>query len=128
MKRLLMKWFPNYFVINNHTTTWLDSKNMEKMDGLKVIELNPDDEHLTGGLGITEERAIELAKAVDIQFLQCNNIVEVMVNLTANTVNHANESFFVSFLIVNKMNKRSSPVVDGFIEFLRNRGNNKGDQ
>ena len=120
-----MKWFPKFFTVHNHA--WLDSKNIGQVDGLKVIEVNLEDSSLTGSLGITDERAEELTKHIEIQFLQCGNIVEVMSNMTNGIVKHPNESFFVAYQIAHKMRARSSnSFVEGFLEHLRKKGNQGG--
>lgn len=118
-----MKWFPNYF----NVTTFLNVDYLEPSDSLKVIEVDKDSETLTGGLGIINERALELVKQVEIQFLHCNNIVEVMVNMTSDHVKHPNESFFVAYQVANKMYKKREPGIDGFLDLLKRKGQG-GDQ
>lgn len=127
MKRLLMKWFPSYFTVNNHVTKFLNVDDLGPFDALKVIEVDKNSETITGGLGITDERAHELAKQVRIQFLECNNIVEIMVNMTSKYIKHPNESFFVAYQIANNMQRRNEPGIEGFLEFLKRKGQG-GDQ
>lgn len=131
MKKLLMKWFPNYFNIHNHVTTYLDVSKVgsEMVDNLRVFEVNTEDNTLTGGLGITDERAMELGKAVEIEFLRCDNICQVMQNLTKDTVKHANESFYCAHIIANKMKSRSgSDFIQGLMEAIKKGGNNPSGQ
>lgn len=121
-----MKWFPSYFTVNNHVTKFLNVDDLGPSDRLKVIEVDKESKSLTGGLGITDERAIELAKQVRIQFLECNNIVEIMVNMTSKYIKHPNESFFVAYQIAGNMQRRNEPSIEDFLEFLKRNG--QGDQ
>lgn len=65
---------------------------------MNVIEIETETSELTTALGISHERANEIAKTVFIGFTKSDNVVGVAVYVS-NIINHPNELFFASYQI-----------------------------
>lgn len=85
-------------------------KPSNNIESLKVIELNPNTSGLKEGLGISEERAKEIVKEIDLLFIKKENIIEVMEELTSGFLTHPNESFFAAIHIAFKIQAQSNPL------------------
>lgn len=86
----------------------------------RVVEVNPDAEHLEDALGITNERSIELHRMVMHALIDEGSISTMLVKLSEKC-NHPNELVIISW-VAHKYLSAKKRTKGNFEEFLRQFG------
>jgi len=125
MKKLLFKWFPKFFTVN--TTNYIDPKDLDEGDfRFKVYHVDPENEHMHEGLGITEERVQFFSKEVKRAILDSGNTIDAMARMAPH-LKHANEFYLVSIMIYRQVKKMgygsNSSKLDSLLAALLSGGN-----
>ena len=116
MKKLLMKWFPKYFIVNNRT--YMDVSKLEDAQKVfKLVHVDPGKEHMHEGLGITEERLEVLGKQVKEAINNSDNIIDTMILLSPN-FKHINEFYITSILVYSNVQKMNNSGGHSLLEAL----------
>lgn len=118
--------FLNYLIRWNHNF-W--NKNGRKVvvnqtveNALTVLMIEPEACCPYLKLGITKERAEELTEAVGESFKVRKDITEVDVDVSPKC-KHANELFFVAWIIMEMQQRTRMPNIPGFIvQMMSGRG------
>lgn len=91
---------------------------------LHVLEVDDSVTTMTGGLGITEERAAELEKIVGRSYADSNNIIQVMVG-ASKQCKHANELYMCSVILHHMHASRNNPLAAILGGMVRGKGDDK---
>jgi hypothetical protein len=110
MKKLLFKLFPTFFTVNvtekvEKVTNYVDTSKLE--DGhkkFKVYHVDPDNEHMHEGLGISEERCQDFSKKVKIAIFESQNTIDAMARMEPH-IQHANEFYLVSIMLYTEVQR-----------------------
>jgi hypothetical protein len=104
MKKLLFKMFPKFFTVNITeekiiNVNQLDTSNLpDGTNKFKVFHVEPDNENMHEGLGISEEKVSFYSKKVKMSILESKNTIDAMA-LLAPHIKHANEFYLVSIML-----------------------------
>jgi hypothetical protein len=110
MKKLLFKLFPTFFTINvvhevEEVTNYIDTSKLEGGNKkFKVYHVDPDNEHMHEGLGISEEQVAMFTKQVKMAILDSKNTIDAMTKMEP-YIKHANEFYLVSIMLYTEVQK-----------------------
>ena len=103
MKKLLMKWFPKYFNINK--TILIDTSKLEGGDKkFMVFHVDPGNEHMHEGLGISDEQVKFFSTEIKRAILDSENTIDAMAKMTPH-IKHANEFYMVSIMLYTEVQR-----------------------
>ena len=106
MKKLLMEWFPKYFTINN--TFLIDTRDLEGGNNkFKVFHVDPGNEHMHEGLGMTDEQVKFFSTEIKRAILDSENTIDAMAKMTPH-IKHANEFYMVSIMLYTEVQRMHS--------------------
>jgi hypothetical protein len=98
MKKLLMRLFPRYFTVHNHTV--VNFEDVVQDDSLRLVLVDDESINTFDKLGISDERGSFLMKEVRKAMIDTDCRVNVM-HIMQQHVKHINE-FYVTVLMMEK--------------------------
>ena len=135
MKRLLFYLFPAFFTVNITEekvikVNQLDTTKLPDGDKkFKVFHVDPDNEHMHEGLGISEEKVAKFSKQVKLAILESKNTIDAMARLEPH-IKHANEFYLVAIMLyteVQRMHGGGPGGPGGLLEALLRAGGGPQD-
>lgn len=119
MKKLLMRWFPKYFNVCQHT--YVDFKQFDINPDLNVRWIEPGKDNMVDALGIDENRYKELENLCEKSLQSSTDVIQCVSKLE-NKLHHANELCMCCFIIAHKVEKMRGPA--SLLKFLMERSGN----
>lgn len=118
MKKLLLKLFPSYFNVCQHT--YLNLEDIKQPDSaLKLVIVDDGTDNTFDKLGITDERGEYIMKEVRKAMIDNPSRIEVMKSLE-NDLKHMNEVFIAILIMEKEANQGGSPL-SGLIMAMMNK-------
>lgn len=92
----------------------------------EVKIVNDETNSLSESIGLTEERKAELTRLTATSMIMTKKISDA-INVASKQCKHANELFFVSFIIGDSLSKNKDPLRDLLQGFLESRKDQDDD-
>lgn len=120
MKKILIKWFPKYFNVCNHT--YIDLKTLgDPGKILHVYNVEDSKASLAEALGIDEKRGTELQK-ISIDAWRNTSSISTALEIASKELKHANELVLISIILYSINEKLNGGLPPGLQALLMKLG------
>lgn len=120
MKKLLMKWFPKYFNVCQHT--FLNFEDLEASgNALELVVVDDESNNTFDKLGISDERGEFIMKEVKKAMIDVDCRVSVIQSLSSN-IKHINEFYIAVLIMEREIYKNSGGGLGGFLKAIIEKG------